>query len=48
MYYSPSGAATRALLTSVFFGGFSFAALLTMVIYTVLFGFIATRFFRWE
>ena len=48
MYYSPSGAATRALLDAVFNGSPSYAALLTMAVYTVLFGFIAIRYFRWE
>jgi ABC-2 type transport system permease protein len=48
MYYSPSGAAARALLDSVFNGGPSFAGLLTMAVYTVIFGFIAIRNFRWE
>ncbi len=48
MYYSPSGAAARALLDAVFNGNPSYAALLTMAIYTVLFGFIAIRYFRWE
>jgi ABC-2 type transport system permease protein len=48
MYYSPSGAAARALLDAVFNGSPSYAALLTMAIYTVLFGFIAIRYFRWE
>lgn len=48
MYYSPSGAAARALLDSVFTSSPSYAALLTMAIYTVMFGFIAIRSFRWE
>jgi ABC-2 type transport system permease protein len=48
MYYSPSGAAVRALLDAVFNGSLSYAALLTMVVYTLLFGFIAIRYFRWE
>src|SRR5690349_6920918 len=48
MYYSPSGAAARALLDAVFNGSPSYAALLTMAIYTVMFGFIAIRSFRWE
>lgn len=48
MYYSPSGAAVRAVLDSVFNGGPSYAALLTMAVYTVIFGFIAIRYFRWE
>jgi ABC-2 type transport system permease protein len=48
MYYSPSGAAARALLDAVFNGSLSYAALLTMAVYTLLFGFIAIRYFRWE
>jgi hypothetical protein len=48
MYYSPSGAAVKAVLDSAFNGGLSYAALLTMAIYTVIFGFIAIRYFRWE
>jgi ABC-2 type transport system permease protein len=48
MYYSPSGAAARALLDAVFNGSVSYAALLTMAAYTILFGFIAIRYFRWE
>jgi len=48
MYYSPSGAATRAVLDSAFNGGPSYAGLLTMAVYTVIFGFIAIRYFRWE
>jgi ABC-2 type transport system permease protein len=48
MYYSPTGAAVRALLAAVFTGSVSYAALLTMAVYTILFGFIAIRFFRWE
>jgi ABC-2 type transport system permease protein len=48
MYYSPSGAAARALLDAVFNGSLSYAALLTMAVYTVIFGFIAIRYFRWE
>ncbi|HVS04806.1 MAG TPA: ABC transporter permease [Candidatus Dormibacteraeota bacterium] len=48
MYYSPSGAATRAVLDSAFNGGPSYAALLTTAVYTVIFGFIAVRYFRWE
>jgi hypothetical protein len=48
MYYSPSGAAARALLDAVFNSSVSYAALLTMAVYTVLFGFIAIRYFRWE
>ena len=48
MYYSPSGAAARALLEAVFNGSLSYSALLTMAVYTVVFGFIAIRYFRWE
>jgi ABC-2 type transport system permease protein len=48
MYYSPSGAAVKAVLDSTFNGRPSYAALLTMAVYTLLFGFIAIRYFRWE
>ena len=48
MYYSPSGAAVRAVLDSAFNGGPSYAGLLTMAVYTVIFGFVAIRYFRWE
>lgn len=48
MYYSPSGAAVRAVLNSAFNGGTSYAALLTMAVYAVIFGFVAIRYFRWE
>ncbi len=48
MYYSPSGAAVKAVLDSAFNGSLSYAALLTMAGYTVIFGFIAIRYFRWE
>ncbi len=48
MYYSPSGAAVKAVLDSAFNGSPSYASLLTMAAYTVVFGFIAIRYFRWE
>jgi ABC-2 type transport system permease protein len=48
MYYSPSGAAARAVLDSAFNGRASYAALLTTSLYTVILGFIAVRYFRWE
>jgi ABC-2 type transport system permease protein len=48
MYYSPSGAAVRAVLDSAFSGDSSYAAWLTMAVYAVVFGFIAIRYFRWE
>jgi ABC-2 type transport system permease protein len=48
MYYSPSGAAVQALLNSVFNSAPPYTALLTMLVYTIVFAFIATRYFRWE
>lgn len=48
MYYSPSGAASRAVLDSAFNGGPSYGGLVTMAVYTVIFGFIAIRYSRWE
>jgi ABC-2 type transport system permease protein len=48
MYYSPSGAAVKAVLDSAFNGSPSYAALMTMAVYTVIFGFIEIRYFRWE
>ena len=48
MYYSPSGAAVKAVLDSAFNGSLSYPSLLTMAVYAVIFGFIATRYFRWE
>jgi ABC-2 type transport system permease protein len=48
MYYSPSGAAVKAVLDSAFNATPSYAALLTMGVYAVIFGLLATRYFRWE
>jgi ABC-2 type transport system permease protein len=48
MYYSPSGAAVKAVLDSAFNGSLSCPALLTMAVYTLIFGFVAIRYFRWE
>ena len=48
MYYSPSGSAERALLYSVFNAVPPYTTLVTMAVYTVIFAFIAVRFFRWE
>lgn len=48
MYYSPAGAAVRALLYSVFNTSPPYTTLLTMGVYTVIFAFIAVRYFRWE
>jgi hypothetical protein len=38
----------EAVLDSAFNGRPSYAALLTMAVYTVIFGFVAIRYFRWE
>jgi ABC-2 type transport system permease protein len=48
MWYSPSGAAVRAVLYSVFNATPPVATLLTLVGYTVVFSFVAVRYFRWE
>ncbi len=48
MYYSPSGAAVRTLLDSVFNQALPYTTLVTLVVYTVVFAFIAIRYFRWE
>jgi ABC-2 type transport system permease protein len=48
MWYSPSGAAVRALLYSVFDVTPPATTLLALIGYTVVFGFIAIRYFRWE
>ncbi len=48
MYYSPSGAAAEALLNSVFNTAPPYTAIVTMVAYTVVFAFLAIRYFRWE
>jgi ABC-2 type transport system permease protein len=48
MYYSPAGAAVRALLYTIFDATPPYTTILTMGIYTVLFAFIAIRYFRWE
>jgi ABC-2 type transport system permease protein len=48
MWYSPSGAAVRAILYSVFHATPPVSTLLTLVGYTVVFGFVAVRYFRWE
>jgi ABC-2 type transport system permease protein len=48
MWYSPSGAAERAILYSVFDTRPLWTTLATLVGYTVLFGFVAIRYFRWE
>jgi ABC-2 type transport system permease protein len=48
MYYSPSGAAARALLQATLTTTPAYAAWATMAAYTVIFGFVAIRYFRWE
>ena len=48
MYYSPTGAAAKALLAAVFSSSPPYAAWVTMAAYAAIFGFIAIRFFRWE
>ena len=48
MYYSPTGAATRALLNSVFNTAPPWTTILTMVLYTTIFAVVAVRYFRWE
>jgi ABC-2 type transport system permease protein len=48
MYYSPSGAAVRALLYSVFGSAPPYTTVVTMVVYTAVFAYIANRYFRWE
>jgi ABC-2 type transport system permease protein len=48
IYYSPSGAAVRALLDSVFNQPIPYTTFVTLVVYTVIFAFIAIRYFRWN
>jgi ABC-2 type transport system permease protein len=48
MWYSPSGAAVRAILYSVFHATPPVTTLLTLVGYTLVFAFAAVRYFRWE
>jgi ABC-2 type transport system permease protein len=48
MYYSPSGAAVRALLSSVFNTAPPLETVVTMVAYTTIFALLAIRYFRWE
>lgn len=48
MWYSPSGAAVRAILYSVFHATPPVTTLVTLVGYTLLFVFVAVRYFRWE
>jgi ABC-2 type transport system permease protein len=48
MWYSPSGAAVRAILDSVFNQTPPVTTLVTLAGYTVVFAFVAVRYFRWE
>jgi ABC-2 type transport system permease protein len=48
MWYSPSGAAVRAILYSVFHATPPVTTLLTLVGYTLVFTAAAVRYFRWE
>ena len=48
MWYSPSGAAVRAILYSVFNATPPWTTLATLVGYTLVFAFVAVRYFRWE
>lgn len=48
MYYSPAGAAVRALLYTIFNATPPYTTIVTMAVYTILFAFVAVRYFRWE
>jgi ABC-2 type transport system permease protein len=48
LLYSPSGAAVRALLYSVFGESPPVTILVALVGYTLVFAFVAVRYFRWE
>jgi ABC-2 type transport system permease protein len=48
MWYSPGGAAVRAVLYSVFNTRPPVSTLAILVAYAVVFAFIAVRYFRWE
>jgi ABC-2 type transport system permease protein len=48
MWYSPSGAAVRAILYSVFHATPPVTTLLALVGYTLVFASAAVRYFRWE
>jgi ABC-2 type transport system permease protein len=48
MYYSPAGAAVRALLYTIFNATPPDTTILAMAVYAVIFAFVAVRYFRWE
>ena len=48
IWYSPSGAAVRAILYSVFHETPPVTTLLTLAGYALVFAYAAVRYFRWE
>jgi branched-subunit amino acid transport protein len=48
LWFSPSGAAARAILASVSDQPLPVTTLVTMACYTVVFAYVAIRDFRWE
>lgn len=48
MYYSPSGAAVKALLDSAFNSTPPYTAMVILVVYAAVFSVLAVRYFRWE
>lgn len=48
MYYSPAGAAVRSLLYSVFNQPPPYLELVAMVVYAIVFGALAVKYFRWQ
>ena len=47
-YYSPGGAAARALLYSIFNVAPPSTTIATMIVYTAVFALVSVRYFRWE
>lgn len=48
MYYSPAGAAVRSLLYSVFNQPPPYLELVSMLAYSIVFGVLAVKYFRWQ
>ncbi len=48
MWYSPAGAPARSLLYSIFDASPPYMEIVAMVIYAVIFTFVALRYFKWE
>ncbi len=48
MYYSPAGAAVRALLYSLFNTPPPYLELVALIAYTIVFATLAIRYFRWQ